>query len=133
MSFEDINNHIRSTGGDFVKLTKKEHGGIKGKVLDVKIRDKEYQGKVIPNKKGEPRKEWLFSLETEDGVKKWSAGESAQWAIRGALNGRKIQQNGLLQVTVTEDSVQGQKQAEYKVIYSDPVIEFPVEEDEPPY
>jgi hypothetical protein len=121
MSFEDINREIANSGGSYVKLTKKEHGVLSGKILDVKVRDKVFKGKVVPNKNGEPRKEWLFTLETADGIKKWAAVESAQFAIRGALDGRKIEAGGLLQVKVVEDSIQGEKSAEYKALYTSPV------------
>lgn len=138
MSFEDINNDIKASGGDYVKLTKKEHGKLQGKILDVKKRAKQFGGKAVLNAKGEQRYEWMFSLEVPVGdgtfeTKKWAASESAQWAIKGALNGRMLKPGGLLQVQVTEDSVQGQKQAEYKVIYTDPVQDSPFESDEPPF
>lgn len=133
MSFEDINNQIKASGGDWVKLTKVSHEPVQGKILDVKSREKEFGGKKIPNKNGDPRIEWVFTLEVNGQTVKWAAGESAQWAIKGALGDRLLKPGGTIKIAVTEDSVQGQKQAEYKVVYTDPVQESPFESDEPPF
>jgi hypothetical protein len=132
MSFEDINREIASGGGTYVKLTKKSHGILEGRVINVTIRDKQFNGKVIPNKNGEPRKEWVFTLDVDGEVKKWAAVESAQFAIRGALQALgkdvKLEPNGILKVAVMEDSIQGEKSAEYKVKYTPPT---PADTDDP--
>jgi hypothetical protein len=146
MSFEDLNNALEAkaaqTGGTYVKLTKKSDPKLSGTIDHVDVRDKMFNKKVVLYtsgvNEGKVRKEWVFSITTTDGSKvKWAASENAQWAITGALAGRKITKGGHIQVEVTEDSVQGSKQAEYKVIYTDPVadspFEGPADDDEPPF
>jgi hypothetical protein len=136
MSFADVNRRIKASGGNYVKLSKKSDGSLQGKILDVVERNKQYQGKVVTSSKtGEPRVEWVFTLDVNGETKKWAANESAQFAIRGALDGRELKEGGLLQVVVTEDSVQGQKSAEYKVKYTDPVgaDPFPTDTDDSPF
>lgn len=136
MSFDDVNREIASSGGGWFKLTKKAHGVLKGKIVNVKVRDKEYQGKPVKSaKSGEVRKEWIFTLTDPEGnTVNWAAVESAQFAIRGALNGRKLEPGGFLQIAVVEDSVQGTKSAEYKAKYDGPVADDPFEgvQDTPP-
>lgn len=141
MSFAEINDAIKASGGEYVNLKTKGQK-VQGKVLAVEVRDKVFKGNVVlvanGANKGKPRKEWLFTLETADGNKKWAAPENGQFAIRGALDGRKIEKGGLLQVEIVESSEQGSKQAEYKVIYTEPVADndsvFQADgNDEPPF
>lgn len=135
MSFDDVNNEIATGNGDWVKLTKREQGTLEGKVVNVQVRNKQFQGKdVISSNTGQPRKEWQFTLDVNGEIKKFAAVESAQFAIRGALNGQKIEPNGVLKIAVTEDSVQGQKSAEYKAAYTPPVAApAPVEDTDVPF
>lgn len=142
MSFEDINDQIRAKTGGFTNL-KNKGDKVSGKILDVEARDQSFKGKVLlvtgdGPRKGQPRREWLFSLELADGsVTKWAAKENAQWAITGALNGRKLEKGGYLQVEVVEK--EDQKQPEHKAVYSGPTPDSPFEgtkvpdTDEPPF
>ena len=148
MSFEDINNEIRSKGGSWVNL-KNKGDKIAGKIVSPpEVRDQVYGGKVVKvssgANEGKPRKEWVFTLETSDGnTVKVAAKESAQFAITGALMGRKLALNGHLQLEIMEPAVRGEKSAEYKAIYTDPTVDFPgtdstpvaqvADDDEPPF
>jgi hypothetical protein len=122
MSFDAVNEVIRQAGGDWVKLSKTTDPILVATLIDVKVQDKVFKGKKVLNAKtGEVRQEWLFTLDVEGAVKKWAAGETAQYAIRGALNDDlKLEKGGRLRVEVTEDSVQGEKQATYAVEYIPP-------------
>jgi hypothetical protein len=123
MSFEDFNREAASAGGNWHKLTKREHGVLKGKIVNVEKRAKQFGGKPVLNSKTqEPRYEWIFTLEdTEGKVIKFAAVETAQYAIRGALGDRKLEPGGFLQIAVVEDAVAGSKSAEYKAKYESPV------------
>jgi NAD-dependent DNA ligase len=136
VSFEDINNAIRAKGGSWVNL-KKKGDKIAGKIVAApEVRDQVFNGKVVkvssgPNE-GKPRQEWVFTLETSDGnTVKVAAKESAQFAITGALMGRKLALNGHLQLEIMEEAVRGEKSAEYKAVYTDPTVDFPGTDDTP--
>lgn len=141
MGFAEINEQIQTkkaaAGGEYVKLNRIEHGTLQGTLVDVSIRTKVWKKKEVTNKDGVPRKEWILVIETKDGVKKFAANESAQWAIQGTLkDNQQLAKGGRIQIKVVEDPEDNTSQAEYKVFYSDPVQEFPVDtpaEDEPPY
>ena len=139
MSFEEINDEIRAKGASWVNL-KKKGDKVSGKIENVESRNQMFKGAVLTISKegpnfGKPRKEWVFTLTTSDGnTVKTGLKESGQWAVTGALAGRKIAQGAHIQIEVMEEGVQGEKQAELKVIYTDPVVEFPVDgSDEPPF
>lgn len=140
MSFEDINNEIRSRGGNWTNL-KAKGDKVAGKIVDVESRNQSFNGVVRyvtsenSPRKGQPRKEWVFTLEMADGsVTKWAAQEGAQWAIMGALNGRKLVPGGYLQIEVMEK--EERKQAEFKAVYTDATPDSPFEgakDDETPF
>lgn len=144
MSFEDINNEIRSRGGGWTNL-KSKGDKLAGKIVDVESRNQSFNGVVRyvtsdnSPRKGQPRKEWVFTLELPNGdVTKWAAQESAQWAIMGALNGRKLLPGGHLQVEILNK--EDRKQPDFKAVYTDPVGDSPFEgtpaveeSDEPPF
>lgn len=141
MSFESINNQIRSRKSNWTNL-KAKGDKIAGKILDVEERDQSFNGivRVVTSdgpRKGQARKEWVFTLELADGsTVKWGAQENAQWAIMGALNGRQLSKGGHLQVEVVEK--EDRKQAEHKAVYTDPTGDSPFEgaqasDDEPPF
>jgi hypothetical protein len=146
VSFAEINAQIASRGGTWVKLTRKEHGTLAGAIVNVEVRDKVYDNKVVRvtsgKNEGKPRKEWVFTLKQEDGkTVKWAANENAQWAVSGAVEkGIQMVPGGHLQVKVVEDPPSTTKQAEYKAVYTPPtgnegVFDEPtdVDEDEPPF
>lgn len=136
MSFDEINRVIKSRGGDWVSL-KAVGDKVEGKVLSAEVRDKVFKGKTIvvtsgPNE-GKPRKEWVFTLETPDGIKKYPANENAQYAISVALSGRQLREGGYLKVAVAKDKEDDYKQPEYKAHYTEPVVDDPFADDETPF
>lgn len=143
MSFDDVNEAIGRKGGNtFIKLNKVSDPILDGRIVDIKVIDKEFGGRIVPNKNGDPRKEWLFTLdvEGEDHPKKWAAGETAQIAIKALMVSQgsedkpaKLEKGGRLQVRVTKDSVKSASQAEVEVKYQAPkfTAEPVVEEDLP--
>lgn len=144
MSFDAINESIRTGGGSFVQLNKVENPPLEGFILNVEEKDKMYEGRVVPNKNGDPRKEWLFTLDVGGETKKWAAGESAQIAIKNLMakqagpDGRpmKIEKGGKLRVEVTKDSVSkgpNKAQAEVLVSYIPPKFTAPQAEEELPF
>lgn len=144
MSFEDINNEIRTKGASWVNL-KNKGDKVAGKIVDVESRNQSFKGKTITVTKegptfGQPRKEWVFTLETtEGGTVKVALKESGQWAVTGALAGRKLEKGGHLQIEMMEEGVRSEKQPEFKAVYSNPTFESPfegttvAESDEPPF
>lgn len=140
MGFAELNDRIaankKAQNSEYITLKKTTDTPLDGKLVDVKVRDKIWKDKPVQSSKtGEIRKEWVFTIETKDGVKKWTANEAGQWAVQGALNeDQKLKEGGRLQVRVVEDPPDTTSQATYKAFYSDPVTEFPVpDSDEPPY
>jgi hypothetical protein len=130
--FDAINEEIRNGSGGYLKLNTAGQI-VTGVVLDVVVREKVFKGnKVLNSKTGEVRKEWVFTLDIEGEPKKWAAGEVAQYAIRQALNGVKIEKGGKLRIEVTKSSVQGESQAELNVEYIPPQFQsLPNTEDTP--
>jgi hypothetical protein len=126
MSFDDVNREVQSAGGQWVKLTKKSHGMLKGKLVNAETRDqRDMNGDVLVGKKsGVTRTEWVLTLDVDGEVKKFSAKESAKTAIKAALDTAGVQSmaaGGFLQIVAVEDSVQGKSQAVYKAKYTPPV------------
>lgn len=133
MAFDDINEDIRRGGGSFVTLNKKGDEMV-GVLLDVVKRPMQYDGKVVPNKNGDPRIEWLFTLEIDGEVKKWAAKEKARFAIQDALaEGQLLEKGGRLTVKVTKSSVQGKSQPEFEISYEGPKVQELADTDEPPF
>lgn len=133
MSFDDVNQAIKNGGGSYAKLSVKGQI-LEGIVLDVKVQDKVFEGKKVPNATtGEPRKEWLFTLETNEGVKKFSAMEGAQTAVRNALNGVKIEKGGKIRFELTQEFKRGVQYAEYVVEYIAPKFETVDDNEDVPF
>lgn len=134
MGFNDVNEAIRTGGGGYTKLNTKGQV-LEGILLDVSVRDKVYKGKVVPsNSTGLPRKEWLFVLETKDGVTKFAAVESAQIAVKNALKeGQKLEKGGKIRFEVTESSVQGEKSPEFVVEYIEPKFTTVTDDEDVPF
>lgn len=137
---DELNNEISKSGGTYVKLNRKEHGVLEGVILDAEVRDKTFEGQVIVSRKsGQPRKEWLFTLDTgaEQPVK-FAANEGAQFAIRQAVKdaGGKLEKGGTLKVAVKQDPATSTQQAEYQAKYTAPTktaVSDAIAEDAPPF
>lgn len=93
MALDDIINDALSSGGKWLKMGK-VGDKIVGDIVDIDKRDKrDLEGNVVLGKKsGEPRKEWVVTIKTDeredgddDGVRKFSANESMQRALKEAI------------------------------------------------
>lgn len=137
--FDDINEAIEQGGGSFYSLKKTSDAPLVGTLVDVDKRTKMFKGEVVySTKTKKPRVEWLFTVDTADGTVKWAAGEAAQIAITDELKRMsekagdrvKLQAGGKIKVTVTEDSVQGKKQAQVTFEYKAPEVKTILADDE---
>jgi hypothetical protein len=135
----DINTEIESFAGQWQQLTKKDHPTIEGRVTYFEKRPATFEGQPsISRKTGQPRTEWVFAVLTDGGdTVKFSLMESGQRAISTAIkaNGQSANIPGdRIKIAVTEDSVTGKSQAEYKVKWTTdtaPLAEVAVEDEIP--
>jgi predicted thioesterase len=116
----DINTAAEEFTGEWQQLTKKDHPTIEGRVTYFEKRPATYDGQPsLSRKTGVQRTEWVFAVLTDSGdTVKFSLMESGQRAISTAIkaNGQSANIPGdRIKIAVTEDSVQGKSQAEYKV------------------
>jgi predicted thioesterase len=116
----DINTAAEEFTGEWQQLTKKEHPVIEGRVTYFEKRPATYDGQPsLSRKTGVQRTEWVLGVQQDDGrTVKFSLMESGQRAIATAIktNGKTANVPGdRIKIAVTEDSVQGKSQAEYKV------------------
>jgi hypothetical protein len=135
MSFDDVNNDIRNGGGSYLALNQ-EGQSASGVVLDVKKRKMVFNDKVVENKNGEPRYEWVFTFDIDGETKKWAAKERGQIAVREALRAAgvdKLEPNSRLHIKVTKSSVQGKSQAEYEIKYEAPKFGSLPQDDDTPF
>lgn len=135
--FDDVNNDIATGGGGYAKLQTKGTV-VEGILLDVTTRTMVYDGTIVTAKKsGQPRKEWVFTLETPEGNVKVSAREGVQIATRKALENAgatKLERGAKLRFEVTKDSVRGVSSAEVDVTYEKPKFgALPVDDDDAPF
>lgn len=123
---EQINKDATRVGGVWVKLNRKEHGTLKGIVLEMEEREKTFKGApVLSRTTGKPRKSRVFTLLTEDrdadieddhGVRRFDANERAYMAIVDAVKecGKGAEKGDTLEIKVVEDPPNDQSQATYK-------------------
>lgn len=136
--FDAVNEAIQTSGGSFAKV-KNRGDVVEGIILDVVVRDQVFEGKVVPNSTtGEPRKEWLFSLDTSAGVTKFAAKEGAQTATRNALGNagvKKLEKGGRIRVECTQEFKRGNpnQYQEFSVTYTPPKIQTFSDDDPPPF
>jgi len=125
---DEINQAIDQFGGQWVKLRNKSDGVLKGTIVSAESRGKTFEGAAVLSKKtGKQRTEWVIVLQTDlhesaedDGVRKFTANESAQRAIAKAVkdSGSKLSQGGTLAIVVTKDPESATDQAEYRAEYA---------------
>lgn len=133
----EFNEALFNGGGEWVKLTQKGQK-ISGSLVDAEVRQKMYQGNVVLSKKGQPRKEWVLTLDVNGEHKKVAAAEGGQIALSKAAQtfGRNLAQGDVVSIEVTESSVQGQKGAEWAVVISEgaaPVAATQTDDIAPPF
>lgn len=133
---DDVNNDIATGGGGYAKLQTKGTV-VEGILLDVTTRQMVYKGDIVKSKNtGQPRKEWVFTLETPDGNVKVSAREGVQIATRDALERAgvaKLEVGAKIRFEVTKDSVRGVSSAEVAVEYIPPKFAALPTDDEAPF
>lgn len=136
MSFDDVNQDIATGGGGYAKLQKKGTV-VEGILVDVKTRPMVFDGAVVLGKKSkQPRKEWVFTVETSDGITQVSAREGVQIATRNALERAgvpKLEKGAKIRFEVIADSVRGEKSAEVVVEYIPPKFAALPDDDEAPF
>lgn len=133
--FDDVNQDIATGGGGYAKLQTKGTV-VEGILTNVQTRPMVYEGEVVLSKKTkQPRKEWVFTLDTPEGPVKVSAREGVQIATRNALEktGKaKLEPGAKIRFEVTKDSVRGVSSAEVTVEYIPPKFAaLPNDEDAP--
>lgn len=136
MGFDDVNEAILTGGGGYAKL--QQRGAVvEGVLVDVSTREMIYDGLVVKSKKtGQPRKEWVFVLDTNDGRIKVSARENIQIATRSALDksgSTKLEAGAKIRFEVVKDSVRGEVSAEVVVTYTPPKFQVFADDDAPPF
>jgi predicted thioesterase len=135
----DINTAAEEFTGEWQQLTKTDHPTIEGRVTYFEKRPATYDGQPsLSRKTGVQRTEWVLGVQTDSGDNiKFSLMESGQRAIATAIktNGKTANVPGdRIKIAVTEDSVQGKSQAEYKVKWTTdtaPLASSEVEDEEP--
>jgi hypothetical protein len=136
VSLDDVNEAIRTGGGGgFTKLSNKGDV-LEGILLDVKVQEKWYDGAKVLSKAGQPRIEWLFTIETPDGIRKYSAMEGAQSAVRNAIaeaNVPKLEKGGKIRFELTQEYIKKVQFAEFKVSYTPPKFAALPDDDEAPF
>ncbi len=134
--FDDVNNDIATGGGGYAKLQKKGTV-VEGILVDVTTRTMVFEGSIVLSKKTQqPRKEWVFTLDTPEGPVKVSAREGVQIATRQALEKAgvsKLEKGAKIRFEVTKDSVRGVASAEVDVTYTAPKMSSLPESDELPF
>ena len=117
-TLDDLNQAAASLGGEWAKLRTTDDPTIEGKVVAFEVRDKSFEGAPVLNRKtGQPRKEWIFTLDTGNGeTTKISLNESAQRAVSSALKeaGSTAKVGDTLKIGVAEDPPSDREQAIYR-------------------
>lgn len=130
-TLDALNTAAQSMGGRWLKLRTTDDPAVDGVLLDFEQRQKTFEGEVVRSRKsGDPRIEWVFTFQTnarddddDDGIRKWSANESAQRAVAAAIKEAKVkaETGGRLKVKVKADPENDRSQAEYVARYEPPV------------
>lgn len=117
-TLDDLNQAAASMGGEWAKLRTTDDPPIEGKVVAFEVRDKTFEGAVVTNRKtGQPRQEWVFTLDTGNGEHtKVSLNESAQRAVSAALKeaGATAKVGDTLKIGVAENPPSDREQATYR-------------------
>jgi hypothetical protein len=134
----DINDAAGAIGGEWIKLTRKEHGSVEGRVVAFDQRPMTFEGAPVLNRKtGQPRTEWVFTLRTDSGeVVKLSLKESAQRAVAEAIkaSGRPANATGdRLKIAVTADPASEREQATYQARWTQDESPLGAVDDEEPF
>lgn len=131
-----INEAAATIGGTWVKLNRKEHGAVEGRVVAFEQRPMTFEGAPVLNRKtGQARTEWVFTLRQDDGeIVKLSLKESGQRAVSDAIKatGRPANDTGdRLKIAVSDDPVTDREQPTYQARWTQD--ESPLVLDEEPF
>lgn len=140
--FDDLYDEMQRSGGSYVKMNKTDCEPLDGIVVDVAVRDKQFEGTALLDKNGNPRKEWVFTVDADKdkGTVKLALGESGQITVKEFMKELstklkrdvRIVRGGRVHFHVVEDSVQGKKQAKIAFTYAEPkATEAPADDDIP--
>jgi hypothetical protein len=114
----DINTAAEALTGEWVKLNRKEHGTIEGRVLSFEQRPMTFEGAPVLNRKtGAPRTEWVLAVQTDGGdTIKFSLKEAGQRAISDAIktSGNLAKNGDRLKIAVIADPMSDREQATYQ-------------------
>lgn len=114
----DINTAAAAIGGEWVKLTRKEHGSVEGRVVSFETRPMTFEGAPVLNRKsGQRRTEWVLAIQKDDGeTVKLSLKESGQRAVSDAIKAAHVDaKNGdRLKIAVSHDPASDREQPTYQ-------------------
>jgi hypothetical protein len=133
-----LDDAVNQMGGNWIKLTSTDDPPLIGTVLSFEERDMTYEGRpVLSQKTGRQRREWVFTLDTgEDEPVKVAFKEAGQRAIANAIkaNGKGSKAGDVLKIKVTESSVQGKSQAEYRAVWeTGTALDIPANNEPDPF
>lgn len=114
----DINAAAEAITGDWVKLNRREHDAVEGRVLSFDQRPMTFEGSAVLNRTtGQQRTEWVFVVQRDDGeTVKFSLKESGQRAVAEAIkaNGQPAKIGDRLKVGVKDDPEDEHSQPVYQ-------------------
>jgi hypothetical protein len=135
----DINTAAEALTGEWVKLNRKEHGTIEGRVVNFEQRPMTFEGAPVLNRKtGAPRTEWVLAVQTDGGdTIKFSLKEAGQRAISDAIkaSGTPAKNGDRLKIAVTADPATDREQATYQARWTsdNTPLNIPTDDGEDPF
>jgi hypothetical protein len=134
----DLNTAAQAMSGQWVPLRRKTDGTIEGRVISYEARPATFDGAPkLSRKTGQQRTEWVFTVQTDDDIVKFSLAESGQRAIAAAIkeSGKPANVPGdHIKIAVKDDPATATEQPTYVVRWTTdttPLAEVAVEEEEP--
>lgn len=114
----DINTAAQALSGEWVKLTRRDHGSVEGRVVSFETRPMTFEGAPVLNRKtGQQRTEWVLAVLTDGGeTVKLSLKEAGQRAISEAIKaaGGDAKTGDRLKIAVKDDPANDREQPTYQ-------------------
>ena len=135
----DINAAAQMMTGEWVKLTRREHGTVEGRVVSFEARPMTFEGAPVLNRKtGTPRTEWVFTVFEDGGdTVKFSLKESGQRAVAAAIkeSGTEAKNGDRIKIAVATDPETDTAQPTYQVRWTPDAtpLEIPTDTAEEPF
>ena len=135
----DINQAAETMSGEWVKLTRREHGTIEGRVVNFEARPMTFEGAPVLNRKtGTPRTEWVFTVFADDGeTVKFCLKESGQRAVAAAIKeaGTEAKNGDRIKIAVAADPETDTSQPTYQVRWTPDAtpLDIPTDTVEEPF